>query len=293
MGVLRYSNGSEYFGAFINDLICGKGTLKSSSNEIIYNGDFANGLYHGNGIIIEDNGDKYEGEFLNGIKEGNGKLTIKSSGSVIKGKFSKNILISGSTDSKPIESFNGQFGSIKNNISWSDSIINAKSSIKGIYSGSLINGLPSGIDGICIYEDKSEYKGGWKSGRRNGVGTLIYANMDKYEGKWVNDKRCGRGKWISQLTKESYDGNWSDHVPNGQGTYKYSDNSIYTGEFINGDRSGQGNWVADTQSQRNKSLEVSYQGDWAFGFRNGYGISIDGYGEKFEGKFVDDKPIRI
>jgi hypothetical protein len=289
MGVLRYPDGSEYFGAFVNDLICGKGTLKSS-DEIVYNGDFVNGLYQGNGILIEDNGDKYDGEFLNGIKEGNGQLTIKSSGCIIKGKFSNNNLSFGSTDSKPIESFNGQYGSIKNN-TLSDPISNTKSSIKGIYSGGLVNGLPSGNDGKCTYDDKSEYKGGWKSGRRNGVGILIYANMDKYEGKWVNDKRCGRGKWISQFTKESYDGNWSEHVPNGQGVYKYSDNSIYTGEFVNGERSGKGNWVADKESQLNKSLEVSYQGNWEFGLRNGIGISIDGYGEKFEGNFVDDKPI--
>ena len=52
----------------------------------------------------------------------------------------------------------------------------------GLYSGYIKNGLPSDNSGVCVYSDGGEYRGGWRSGRRNGQGTYESARGDTYTG---------------------------------------------------------------------------------------------------------------
>ncbi len=40
------------------------------------------------------------------------------------------------------------------------------------------------------------YKGEYKDGKYNGIGTIQYSNGDIYEGEWKNGKRDGKGTII-------------------------------------------------------------------------------------------------
>ena len=58
----------------------------------MYDGEFVNDKYEGNGKYIYENGNYYIGSWLNGVKHGKGILynknnTIKCEGDFIKGKY--------------------------------------------------------------------------------------------------------------------------------------------------------------------------------------------------------------
>jgi hypothetical protein len=65
----------------------------------------------------------------------------------------------------------------------------------GIYDGQIVDGVPSGPNGVCLYSDGSKYQGVWRNGRRNGPGSLVTAGGNEYVGKWVGDQRSGKGVW--------------------------------------------------------------------------------------------------
>ena len=72
-GKLKWNNGYEYEGDFNGFCLNGKGKLINNEGDS-YEGDFANNLFHGNGIYkYSKSHDVYEGEFQYGMKKGKGK----------------------------------------------------------------------------------------------------------------------------------------------------------------------------------------------------------------------------
>ena len=55
----RWKDGSEYHGCFVNDVMTGEGTFRSSSGAL-YTGAFLDNQFHGQGRLEEGNGDSYE-----------------------------------------------------------------------------------------------------------------------------------------------------------------------------------------------------------------------------------------
>lgn len=47
------------------------------TNGIVYNGEYENGSFNGEGTLVYSNGDTYKGDFVNGKKDGNGEYTWK------------------------------------------------------------------------------------------------------------------------------------------------------------------------------------------------------------------------
>lgn len=76
-----------YEGEFANDLMHGYGIIKWANGDK-YEGYFVNGERSGAGIIFFANGDKYEGTFLCNKFEGEGKYVWKN-GELYEGKFEK------------------------------------------------------------------------------------------------------------------------------------------------------------------------------------------------------------
>jgi hypothetical protein len=130
---------------------------------------------------------------------------------------------------------------------------------KGLYTGPVIDGIPSGEVGSAVYQDGSEYTGAWRSGRRNGLGSYIFPNQDEFVGKWVGDKRCGQGVLRSNLNP-GYEGNWSDNLPHGTGTLLFRDGRVFTGEFVGGKRNGEGKLTASVAEGSEGA--VLYEGMW-------------------------------
>jgi hypothetical protein len=61
----------------------GVGSCKWADNSS-YQGDWAQGKRHGNGIFITAEGHKYEGAFINDVKHGEGRLSYKN-GEIVEG----------------------------------------------------------------------------------------------------------------------------------------------------------------------------------------------------------------
>lgn len=59
---------------------------------------------------------------------------------------------------------------------------------RGSFAGTVANGV---ADGVFWNGDK--YRGGWKDGKPDGVGTMTYALGGAYSGEWKNGRRDGKG----------------------------------------------------------------------------------------------------
>ena len=71
-GIYYYANGDKYEGEFANGLRHGNGIYYFFDNGEKYEGEFKNAKYHGIGTFYFADGTKYEGEFANGLRHGTG-----------------------------------------------------------------------------------------------------------------------------------------------------------------------------------------------------------------------------
>ena len=154
----NYTNGSSYFGQFLND------------------------KPHGFGTLIEVNGDKYIGQWSNGEMNGHGTFIW---GSNSRRKF---FLISGSKFQKRGDKYIGQ---------WSNGEINGQGtyiwgpkSKKNLlkYSGDWKNGKMIGF-GKLTFSDGAIYIGEFLKNKMHGQGMLISSTKEKQFGEWRNGKK--------------------------------------------------------------------------------------------------------
>ncbi len=158
------SNGTLYIGLFLNNELNGKGIKFSYEKNILYKGDFVNGLRDGNGID-ESEGAKYEGQFYKDKKCGKGKITFNS-GDIYEGGFNNN-------------KFNGQGHYIwkKNGHEYIGEYLDGQFNGKGLYK----------------WSENEYYKGEYKMGIKEGKGEVRYPNGKKYICPFVNGKPHGIG----------------------------------------------------------------------------------------------------
>jgi len=72
--IIKYPDGSEYIGQTVNGSRYGKGILKGKNKEILYEGNWINDYQQGEGKQFLDNNLIYIGEFFEGIRTGRGKI---------------------------------------------------------------------------------------------------------------------------------------------------------------------------------------------------------------------------
>ena len=197
----------------------GFGRLYSSATGLVYEGHWSHNEYHGTGKLTLENGDVYEGLFERGEQTGAGRLTT-AEGAEVTGTFKNGIIAAGTATNM--------------------SLVRGGSCV-GLYSGGLVDGLPSGPQGTCEYTDGATYTGAWRSGKRNGEGRWVGTLLEEYTGKFVGDKKSGRGRFV-WASGEYFDGIWLyDAMVRGE--RRYADGSIYVGEFKNSKRSGDGDLI--------------------------------------------------
>jgi hypothetical protein len=127
-----------------------------------------------------------------------------------------------------------------------------------VYTGSVLNGRPSGKGRMRWAKNGEMYVGGFKQGQRHGKGCHTYSNGRQYEGRFVNDYA---------------------HDPNG--TMKWKDGALFIGAFVEGRRTGSG-------IQRFPS-GVRYEGDFLNGKYHGRGLCCFADGSLYSGEFMDGK----
>ena len=91
----KLENGNFYNGDMKDGLKCGKGIEYDKNENIIYNGEFVNDKYEGQGKYIYENGEYYIGQFKNGLENGKGikyymNGNIKYDGDMVNGKAEGN-----------------------------------------------------------------------------------------------------------------------------------------------------------------------------------------------------------
>lgn len=122
---MQFEDGRRYEGQWLGEARHGRGKEESKFGDFVYEGDFKNDRYDGQGIMSWANGAKYMGQFLNNEKHGMGKehygqgdkfigeyqngtmngrgQYIKEDGTSIKGVWNNGQLV------KSLESFGNSF----------------------------------------------------------------------------------------------------------------------------------------------------------------------------------------
>jgi len=106
---------------------------------------------------------------------------------------------------------------------------------------------------------------------------MFYNDGTSYEGYWKNDKREGPGLLLSKENQEIYRGEFKDDVFEGKGRLYNMKARIIKENFnyIDFSRLGE-SWVM-------------YEGEFIRGKKEGNGVLILSNGEKFEGRFKEDR----
>ena len=248
-----YNNDGYYLGEILNYKKHGKGIIFDMDGNVIYEGDFVDDYYEGNGKLVYENGDYYIGQFLKGEKHGKGKEYRKNGDIKYEGDF-----------------VNGKAEGMGNHYN-----------INGdyYYVGQWLNGS---INGKGIIYDKNGnmlYDGDFVNGKREGNGTLYYEDGE-YIGQFVNNKMQGKGIEITKDSETKYEGEFVNNLCEGYGTLYYLDGCYYTGYFVKGLKHGKG-------ILHKKDGKIFYDGDFVNDEIEGNGkINLEN-GEYYIGQFFN------
>ncbi len=205
---LTFADGSTYRGAMRGASIHGKGEYVSKSFK--YEGEFSDGLKHGEGTYAWENGDRYQGHFANDRPDGRGRYQF-SNGDAYEGEVKMGVIVGrGSYVAK-----NGD-----------------------VFDGSFSNGKPHGV-GIYRYASGDRYEGEMDMGRPHGRGRYYLKSGDRFEAPFVDGKPQGKGVYHF-ASGDRYEGDIQGGALTGQGTYFHASGPKYEGEMRLGQPQGKG-----------------------------------------------------
>eukprot|EP00978_Attheya_sp_CCMP212_P004038 scaffold8672_cov50-Attheya_sp.AAC.4 len=151
-------DGGRYEGEWKNNLMNGNGKRVFEDGDV-YEGNWKDDEFDGQGTYTWADGDHYEGEFKNDMMNGNGKRVDKD-GDMYKGNWKD-------------DEFDGQ-----GTYTWADG---------GRYEGEWKIGLTNG-NGKRVYKNGTIFEGNWKDDEKDGRGILRYASGRGEVGTWKKDK---------------------------------------------------------------------------------------------------------
>ncbi len=204
--------GAVYEGECLDGVMHGLGRYIFDNGDV-YFGNFQDGLFHGWGLYAWADGDVYMGEWENDLRHGRGCM-IAADGTETDGIWE-----------------NGGFANSQDR-----------------YEGQKKDGLPDG-DGVMYYENGEVYSGEWTAGKRDGVGMLTRPDGSGLKGSWFDDEfsdgwrlHPGSGNEERKLTLPygEYVGDIKDMEPHGWGIMDYSDGKHYEGDWEKGLEHGYG-----------------------------------------------------
>ena len=270
-GKYYYENGKYYIGTFINDLFFGKGKLFYPNDSLNYKGEFAEGYFDGEGVLINEYGDIFEGTFKKGLmKEGilyYPNKAIKYIGSFFDNKYNgEGILYDENGDY-----YEGKFENGQKCYEGKEFYKNEKLKYKGYFLNNKYEGEGKlfNKDGGLIYD------GEFINGKKDGYGKAYdEANHLKYEGEFKNGLKHGIGKeYDSKEYKLEYEGNFFEGKHEGKGKIFYENGNIYyDGEFKSGLKHGNGKEYYENGNIKYEGnfFEDKYEGNGKYYWENGY-----------------------
>jgi hypothetical protein len=173
---------------------------KARIDNALYTGEIVDGLRHGKGVQIWDDGAKYDGEWKFDKANGTGTF-YHIDGDIYQGQWEN-------------DRANGE-----------GTYINSE----GVtYQGQWRDDIQEGY-GIEVWNDNSSYKGHYKDGKKDGFGLYHWADGSKYEGEWRDNKLNGKGTYI-WYDGRKYTGEFKDNFMHGLGHYIWGDGREYLGK---------------------------------------------------------------
>ncbi|PNW71839.1 hypothetical protein CHLRE_16g690450v5 [Chlamydomonas reinhardtii] len=183
-GVYTWPSGAQYEGTVVRGRREGRGRLSFTKSAAVYEGDWRDGLRHGQGVLYTNvqRSSYYRGQWLDDTKHGAGVMRYDN-GDVYDGQWE--------ADKKR------GLGTMR----WESS--------RQQYAGEWDNNVPNGA-GLHVWFSEQEagipthaqllmhnrYYGHFKNGRRHGYGVLYYATGARYEGYWQGDLKHGQGCYV-------------------------------------------------------------------------------------------------
>ncbi len=243
---VEHATGNTYEGDWVRDLRHGKGILTTGASDFLYDGDwvhdkrdghghctvrgretytggFLAGRFHGQGKVVDSEGNVYEGEWAHGAKEGAGTLR-KTGGETYVGEWRRG-------QRHGLGTFQYVDGAHYTG-EWRE----GKRSGEGVFVG----GGGGGSEPKTKDRAVERYEGQWLADQRHGWGVQACGKGDVKEGEWCQD-RPKDGEWkVTYATGDQFVGHCQNGRPHGHGTCKYVSGDVYTGQWEDGLRSGDG-----------------------------------------------------
>ena len=209
------------------------GVMKYPPNDVYnrYSGKWRNGVFHGQGTLINDNGDTYTGEFIDGEKNGRG-VYKHSNGMVREGDFENERHVRGKLI-HPDYTFQGTFVNQKphtGTFTYKNGMVREgefenERHVRGklirpdyTFQGTFVNEKPH--TGTFTYNNGTVFTGTCES-ETTRVGTFRYPDGDEFSGTFEDWKLNGDdSKMIvnSMPNKFIYEGQMRNGVRHGHGT---------------------------------------------------------------------------
>lgn len=220
----------EYEGSTLNTQRDGSGTFYFANKFFKYEGEYKDGLRHGQGRLTLGDGSFVEGQFVHGELYGEGRR-VWADGSEFQGEFVKGVP-------------HGKGSLVKRSA--------ATGAVTSVYDGDFHDGRYEGRGFLRVPEVSSgvstEYEGDFHGHKRHGAGVLeVYEPaaapsassvengsssgssssspsgrptrrlVERYEGQWVQGQRHGTGHSVLPLQHVQYTGEWHHDVRHGEG----------------------------------------------------------------------------
>jgi hypothetical protein len=196
-----------------------------------YNGDWVDGIPHGQGVFTMPNGYSYSGDYIDGLEDGRG-TTIWPGGDTYIGGFHQ-----GKRHGQGTYRFaNGDIyiGEYLNNHMHNKGTYTTADG--NYYEGQWGAGKPSGQGKLSAtnQERKVEYQGQYKEGAIHGLGYLRQFENGRYTGSFNTNAPEGKGTFISDRKSTSYSGTWLNGAPHGNGVGVSNTKAVAYGNWHQG-----------------------------------------------------------
>lgn len=215
------------------DCMNGAGTSRYDGElgNFTYTGPFRNGLPHGLGRLVTDDGGIFEGTFEN-FSPVKGRA-YETDGAVYSGQLSDWDYHGRGVMTYPdgaVYTGDWDYGDRDGNGSYTGAG-------GDVITGTWDNDRP--VEGRAVYASGHIYIGtfgyDWSP---DGEGQMSYPDGARYDGRWIDGRRAGQGRYVT-ADGEEIDGIWQADAP-GVATLKRLDGSVYEGGFVDGAPHGDG-----------------------------------------------------
>lgn len=242
---LTFADGSVYVGALRGLRLHGKGQYTSQAFK--YDGEFKDGLKHGKGVYIWENGDRYEGDFAEDRPNGKGKYEF-ANGDSYEGEVKAGVVEGrGIYVTKSGDRIEGNFVAGRAN---GPGIYRFASGDR--YEGEMVDGSPQG-KGRYYTKNGDRIEAPFVAGKAQGKGVYHFSNKDRYEGELRDGAITGAGVYI-YASGQKYEGEMQNGQPQGKGTFWFSDGSRFEGVFANGLAKAKGAMVRQDGNRRDAEI---------------------------------------